>query len=110
MLNWNEVKVGKTELRKGENRMLVLAMDLPWIWCKYMLEYKTLHKDHFHDWTICDPWEEITEECEWGKATGDSSHCLWFLSYQGNVVRHDNHNFKTSKDGRRVWKRKEASR
>lgn len=104
MINWNAVTVGETKLCKGDKLMLVLAMDLPWIWCKYMLEYKTFHKDRFHDWTIYDPWEDVSHQCTINRASEVNDV---FICWHGAAISKTDERFRYG-PGLRVWKRKEG--
>ena len=70
MINWDEVKVGETELvselalegRKTRVRVVGLWENSVWI---HSVErgFDTWDRGCFRDWTIDDPWREVSEEC-----------------------------------------------
>lgn len=109
-INWNEVKVGETEIvnpKTGTRRLIkgreggyVWAVDLCGDACGQYLSWKEYAYDN---WTIYDPWEEITDlvqlvpYCE--------SDYLFCMEFEWRTIYHHDPNFK--RDGRRVWKRKE---
>lgn len=104
-INWNEVTVGETELVKNDDycKMKVLAIDGHYVWVKGEA-YHTFSKDELGDWTIYDPWVDITAECEW-RHFGLSDH-LWAVEYKHEIIRHNDRGFKV--ECPRVWKRKET--
>ena len=109
MLNWNEVTVGETEIvnRNVGRRFLVVGRhdDFVWLYDREHREYHWQSIGGLDLWTIHDPWEEITEECEWVKC--EDTFASWYIAYKGKqTICHDSKYYKT--DGRRVWKRKEG--
>ena len=52
---------------------------------------------------MSDPWEDVTEWCEWAKA--DRVGHTWKLYHNNTLVQHDDPDYKYER--RRVWKRED---
>lgn len=107
MINWNEVKVGETVIVNPSNeKWLVVCRHKERVWLCRGDFFQTREERSLDRWTIDDPWEEITEECEWVKC-GDT-FASWYIVHKGKqTVCHDSKYYKT--DGRRVWKQKDIA-
>lgn len=108
MINWNEVKVGETEICRPSftNRKVVGVFD-DWVWLKDLSGYPcSYYKKDLTYWAIYDPWEEITEECEWRPIK--HSQYDWGVYYKNTIISRNDPQFKFNDNGRRVWKRKEG--
>lgn len=87
MINWNEVKVGETEITPPENKIwLVVCRHEEKVWLYRDGLHQTRHESSLDKWTIYDPWEEITEECFW--YTVEGSDFDWEIWYQGKRIPH----------------------
>lgn len=105
MINWNEVTVGETELLSPVNEVWLVVCrhgGRVWLWSDGV--HYTRAEESLDNWTIYDPWVDVSEECRWVKSPG--SNYEWIIYHNGKAVEFDNPNFKS--DGRRVWKRKEG--
>lgn len=104
MINWNEVKVGETEIEWGGGVYLVIGIFKHWVWLLRNGNPIFYSLAVLKDATIRDPWEEITDH-RWIQVeyTGGSR---WKLMRGDLPIYVDDIHYKS--DGRRVWKRKEG--
>lgn len=108
MINWNAVTVGETKIGAPNSFVyLVIGMRNRAVWLEDTAGFHfTVAKESCVNWTIDDPWEEITEECEFISTTIGSVPTFEIL-YKGQIIRPHDPRWKVSKK-LRVWKRKEG--
>jgi len=64
MIDWDKVVLGKTVLVDGNGtKKTLLAIDGLKLWMKMGIAYFTVDLDSVTNWSIDDPWLDVTEEC-----------------------------------------------
>jgi len=64
MIDWDKVVLGETVLVDGNGtQKTVLARVGDKLWMKWGIAYFTTDLDSVKNWSIDDPWLDVTEEC-----------------------------------------------
>ena len=107
MINWDEVEVGVTEIMSpSNNRVLVLGFtdEEVCVPAPYGCSFsRVLRIEEISDWTIYDPWEDVSHECRF-----DDEFCVYHRHHM--LIEDDTitGRYKRDETGLRVWKRKEG--